>query len=54
MSSLFDSVYYRAADLPAEACQWFWGLNREEWMVLLAITFACGFVALLGFQTRRL
>jgi hypothetical protein len=54
MSSFFESVYYRAADVPAEVGQWFWGLNREEWMVLLAITFASGFVALLGFHARRL
>jgi hypothetical protein len=53
MSSLFDSIYYRAADVPGQTWQWFNGLQREEWMVVLAITFACGFVALLGFQIRR-
>lgn len=54
MGSLFNSIYYRAADMPGETWQWFNGLNREEWMVVLAITFACGFVALLGFQARRI
>ena len=54
MSSFFDSIRYRATDVPGQTWQWFNGLNREEWMVVLAVTFACGFVALLGFQSRRL
>jgi hypothetical protein len=54
MSTLIDSVRYHVGDVPGQAWQWFNGLNREEWLVLLAITFACGFVALLGFQARRL
>jgi hypothetical protein len=54
MNSFLTSIYYRAADAPGQTWQWFNSLNREEWMVVLAITFACGFVALLGFQTRRL
>lgn len=54
MRSLFESIYYDAAGVPGRAWQWFNGLNREEWLVVLAITFATGFVALLGFQTRRL
>jgi len=54
MSSLFDAIYSRTADVPGQTWEWFNGLNREEWMVVLAVTFACGFVALLGFQSRRL
>ncbi|MCI0334184.1 MAG: hypothetical protein L0228_13280 [Planctomycetes bacterium] len=54
MSSFFESIYYRAADVPGQTWEWFNGLNREEWLVVLAITFASGFVALLGFQANRL
>jgi len=54
MSSFFESVRYRAAEVPDQTWAWFNGLNREEWLVVLAVTFACGFVALLGFQSRRL
>jgi hypothetical protein len=54
MSSLFESIWYRAAEVPGQTMQWFYGLNREEWMVVLAVGFACGFVALLGFQSRRI
>jgi hypothetical protein len=54
MSSFLESIWYRAAEVPSQTCQWFYGLNREEWFVVLAITFACGFISLLGFQSRRL
>lgn len=54
MSSFFDSLQYNAANVQEQTWAWFNGLNREEWLVLLAVTFACGFVALLGFQARRL
>jgi hypothetical protein len=54
MSSVFESVYYGAAEVPNQTWEWFNGLNREEWLVVLAITFACGLVALLGFQSRRI
>jgi hypothetical protein len=54
MDSFIDSVYHRATQLPDNTWAWFNNLSREEWMVVLAVTFACGFVTLLGFQTRRL
>ncbi len=54
MRSFFESLYYGAADVPDSTWQWFNGLNREEWIVVLAVTFACGFIALLGFQARRI
>ncbi len=54
MNSIYDSVLSRTGELPGQTWQWFNGLNREEWLVVLALTFACGFVALLGFQSRRL
>jgi hypothetical protein len=54
MSSFFQNVWYRAADVPSQTWSWFSGLNREEWLVVLIIVCACGFVSLLGFQSRRL
>ena len=54
MSWLIDEIYYRAAEVPGQTWEWFNGLNREEWLVLLAITFASGFAALLGFHARRM
>jgi hypothetical protein len=54
MNSLIESIWYRAADLPGQTWDWFNGLNREEWLVVLAITCVCGFVALMGFQSRHL
>ena len=54
MNSIWDTIYDRTAELPGHTWNWFNALSREEWMVVLAITFAAGFVALLGFQTRRL
>ena len=54
MGSILESIWYRAADVPGETWQWFNSLNREEWLVVLAIVCASGFVSLLGFQARRL
>jgi hypothetical protein len=54
MNSIWDTIYDRTSELQGHTWQWFNGLSREEWLVVLAITFASGFVALLGFQSRRL
>jgi hypothetical protein len=54
MNSIIDSIYDHAANAPEQTWNWFNGLHREEWLVVLAVCFACGFVALLGFQARRL
>jgi hypothetical protein len=52
--SYLDLVWTYVGDTQDKTWQWFNCLNREEWMVVLAVTCACGFVALLGFQLRRL
>ena len=54
MQSFLESIWYRAAEVPDQIWQWFSGLNREEWLVMLAITCACGFLSLRGMQSRRL
>ena len=54
MGSTLESIWYRATELPGETWQWFDGLNREEWLVVLAIACAFGFVSLMAFNTRRL
>jgi hypothetical protein len=54
MGSYFQDLWYRASEAPHDTWQWFNTLNREEWMVVLTVVCVCGFVCLLGFQSRRL
>ena len=44
----------KATQVPGEVWAWFGTLNREEWLVTLAIVCACGFLSLMGFRTQRL
>jgi hypothetical protein len=54
MSGFFQNVWNCATELPSNTWQWFNALKREEWMVVLVVVCVCGFVALLGFQSRRI
>ena len=54
MAALIDSLWYHVGNIQSQVWQWFAGLNREEWLVLLAIVCACGFLSLRGMQSRRL
>jgi hypothetical protein len=54
MGSIFVDLWDRAASAPSETWDWFNTLSREEWLVTLIVVCAAGFVALLGFQTRRI
>jgi hypothetical protein len=54
MPRFFEDIYYRAADAPEATWDWFNSLNREEWVVVLFVVCAAGFVSMLGFQGRRL
>jgi hypothetical protein len=54
MGSILQDVWRGAAEVPSQTWHWFNGLNREEWMVVLLVVCACGFVALLGFHSRRI
>jgi hypothetical protein len=54
MDSFWENIWYTAAEAPANTWQWFNTLNREEWMLTLIVVCVAGFVALLGFQTKRL
>ena len=54
MWSFLESLYYRASDAPGATWNWFNTLNREQWLVVLVVACACGFVSLLGFNARRL
>jgi hypothetical protein len=53
MKSFFEDIWYGAADVPGKTWQWFHALNREEWLVVLAVVCACGFVCMLGFRGSR-
>jgi hypothetical protein len=54
MYAFIESIMYHVGDAQDRTWQWFNGLSREEWMVVLAVTCVCGFISLLGFQMRRL
>ena len=54
MGSFLEDLWYRAAEAPSQTWSWFDSLNREEWLVVLVVVCAAGFVSLLGFQSRRL
>jgi hypothetical protein len=54
MPSFLESIWYGAFEIPDKTWRWFAGLNREEWLVVLAVVCACGFLSLRGMQSRRL
>jgi hypothetical protein len=54
MAEYFDIAWQRVAATPDDVWMWFGRLNREEWLVTLAVVCACGFVSLLGFRSQRL
>jgi len=54
MGSFFQLVVERANNIPGATWDWFNALNREEWLVVLTVVCACGFVAMLGFRSNRL
>lgn len=54
MDSFFEDLWNRAAAAPSLTWDWFNSLNREEWLVVLIVICATGFVSLLGFQSRRI
>ena len=54
MSRFLEDFWYRAANMPGETWGWFNSLNREEWLVVLTVVCACGFVSMLGFRGARL
>jgi hypothetical protein len=54
MGNFVGQLWDRANSAPAETWQWFNSLNREEWLVVLMVTCACGFAAMLGLRTGRM
>jgi hypothetical protein len=54
MESTFNDIWYWLAAAPSNTWQWFNTLGREEWMVVLVVVCAAGFMCLLGFQSRRI
>lgn len=54
MKTLFEDLWYGLSNAPSNTWQWFNGLDREEWMVVLAVVCACGFACMLGFRGNRL
>ena len=54
MGSLLQDYWYRASEFPGHTWEWVNTLSREEWMVVLITVCVSGFVALLGFTSRRI
>ncbi len=54
MGNYFAVAWEKVSSTPGDMWDWFGRLNREEWLVTLAVVCAIGFVSLLGFRTRRL
>jgi hypothetical protein len=54
MKLLLEDFWFGAIEAPGNTWAWFNALNREEWLVVLTITCACGFVSLLGFRNNRI
>jgi hypothetical protein len=50
MRLFLEDLWYGAIEAPGNTWAWFNELNREEWLLVLTITCACGFVSLLGFR----
>jgi hypothetical protein len=54
MNSFFEDIWYGTAALPGKSWEWFNGLSREEWLVVLAVVCVSGFVCMLGFRGSRI
>ena len=52
MGSFFEKVSDRAGVLAGDLWGWFNILTREEWLVVLALVSALGFLCMLGFGSR--
>jgi len=50
MGRFFEDIWYTLCAVPGGTWQWFNSLNREEWLVVLAVVCACGFISMLGFR----
>ena len=48
------NLWSHASELPAHTWNWFNTLNREEWLVTLAVVCALGFLSLTGMRSHRL
>jgi hypothetical protein len=54
MNYYLEAFWSHVGNIRTETWRWFSGLNREEWLVLLAFVCACGFLSLRGMTSRRL
>ncbi len=54
MGAFLTDIWHRANGAPGYAWDWFNGLSREEWLVVLVVVCTCGFVSLMGLNSRRI
>ncbi|TWT87113.1 hypothetical protein Mal64_26480 [Pseudobythopirellula maris] len=53
MDQASDFIRNLLTDAYADSWRWFNGLTREEWMIVLAFTSACGFLFMRGMGNRK-
>jgi hypothetical protein len=52
MTELLRRFFSQSFDLRGDAWDWFNRLNREEWVVVLAVVSVLGFLCMLGYGSR--
>jgi hypothetical protein len=52
MSDIAQHVYDRGTNVYGDVWQWFNGLDREEWVVVLGAVCVMGFFCMLGYGSR--
>lgn len=45
-------LYEKLNDVPGDTWRWFSALSREEWMIVLTVVTALGFLCMLGYGSR--
>jgi hypothetical protein len=53
MGQIVDYCSEFCSGKAGDTWNWFNGLNREEWMVVLAIVAAAGFACMFGMHARK-
>lgn len=52
MADLFRNLFDQAFNVRGDVWTWFSRLSREEWVVVLAVVSALGFLCMLGYGSR--
>ncbi len=53
MAAVTQSIFDRLNAISGNTWAWFNGLSREEWVVVLGVAAACGFLCMRGYGSRN-